>query len=431
MMIKMEIESEEFQTEHEENDSKAKDTSSKDSDCELLIPKIEPIEVDDDSQPNEQPATATNVSNAASTNSTPNLAGILSQTSRSQNGAVVTFPKFSMSQNSVMSTITTSTATPATSSKISVVSPTILMSQTGQLSGANMQAPRPQMRIGGNIQALLAASGSRSTITGANGMKFILVNTGDHRGTTMAPTMPAISPQSPSQQNMKSIPQTQQQLHSQQHQQQQQSQQHQKPSNHLKSQHKSSHRTVIQTSSSKKRLVESSPDRDTLRRRELSAIKSTLQKLLRAREDSNEMQSQRLALERERLQFDRTIAEKFIGLFEQNQQIQQQLAQQQQQLQLLLQKPQIQPRSTAPQQIFTTTNASSSVLQNNQGQLMMPQKLLITTMVPTSGAASANTNVAVNTGLTSKVLTATNFKNLTTSISVDKPLLIPKEEPID
>lgn len=153
-------------------------------------------------------------------------------------------------------------------------------------------------------------------------------------------------------------------------------------------------------------------------------IKSTLQKLLKAKEESNEMAAQRLALERERLQFERTIAEKFLGIFEQNQKFQQQLIQQQMQQN---HHHQSQQRPTTTQQIFTTTtgNPATATAIQNQGQIMIPPKLLITTMVPTSvatsSAGSANT----------KVITTANIKNVTNTLTVEQPLLIPKEEPLD
>lgn len=266
VMIKMEIESEEFQTEAEpenQTNQNTNDCSSKDSDCELLIPKIEPIDVDDDSQNNDQ-VTDGQMTNKTHT-SAPHLVGILNQPTKSQNGPTLGFPKYSMSQISATSTITTSTmaSSSATPSKISVVSPTILMpptavaGQTPILSTA--QSPRP-MRIGGNLQALLTTSGPRQTVTGSNGMKFILVNTGDHRvlpmTTTNLPPMPSTTP-SPTQSGAKNV-------HHQQTQQSPQSQK-RKASTTPTSQTKSTH-----LPKSKKRLTDSFPDRDTLRRREMA-----------------------------------------------------------------------------------------------------------------------------------------------------------------
>ncbi|XP_075163543.1 uncharacterized protein LOC142236167 [Haematobia irritans] len=421
--IKMEIGSEEFPAETESNGN-GKDIASDDNDCELLIPKVEPIEVDDDSQDKVDPA---NLGNSKSNPTTSNLLGVLNQSDKSQTAPLISLQKFSMPPTSGIATVTTSTSTPVTPSKISVVSPTILMPPSGQTSKGNNLQGAMQMRVGGNLQALLA--GSRSTVSTANGMKFILVNTTDSRGATVATAVPtALTAQSPPQQCVVKTVQQTQQIQDQQKQQQPQSQ-----PNQSKAQHRSMHKTINQTPLSKKRLLDSMPDRETMRRRELCAIKSTLQKLLKAKEDSNEMQSQRLALERERLQFDRTIAQKFHSIFEQNQQIQQQLAQQQQQLQLLIQKQQGQPRPAATQQIFTTTNPATTSTIQNQGQLMMPQKLLITTMVPTSAAGQSvsGTPCTINTGLTSKVLTATSFGNITTNINADNSLLVPKEEPID
>uniref|UniRef100_T1PKA5 Potato leaf roll virus readthrough protein n=1 Tax=Musca domestica TaxID=7370 RepID=T1PKA5_MUSDO len=263
------------------------------------------------------------------------------------------------------------------------------------------------MHFSGNLQALLASSTARQTVTASNGMKFILVNAADHRGaqitTTTAAPLPTITQNNiMPQQNSNSI------------------QQPQKSQQTVKTPPKN-----VQNNTARKRLLEtSSTDRDTLRKRELSGIKSTLQKLLKAKEESNEMAAQRLALERERLQFERTIAEKFLGIFEQNQKIQQQLIQQQIQQN---HHHQSQQRPTTTQQIFTTTtgNPATATAIQNQGQIMIPPKLLITTMVPTSvatsSAGSANT----------KVITTANIKNVTNTLTLEQPLLIPKEEPLD
>lgn len=162
----------------------------------------------------------------------------------------------------------------------------------------------------------------------------------------------------------------------------------------------------------------------------ISGIKTALVRLLKAREDGNELQSQRLAIERERLQHERSVSEKYLAIFEQNQKFQQQLLQQQQQILQIQQQQQLlqaQQRPTTTQQLFATTSNAGSTTMQNTSQLMMPPKLLITTMVPTS---AANASGSINTTLAPKVITTANYKNLKTNVSPgDKPLLIPKEEP--
>ncbi|XP_073837693.1 uncharacterized protein isoform X2 [Musca autumnalis] len=393
MMIKMEIESEDYLTINEQDIIPAKSQDNQKTQTsgeELLVPKIEPIDVDDET-PSDN-----------STNTSSPTVRILNKSVNK-----ITAPQSS-------STTSTSTTTSSvTQSKISVVSPTILMPSTGQTAAGpatttimNTQSPRP-MQISGNLQALLASSSSaRQTVTAANGMKFILVN---GRGAQIATALPTLAQKSPVQpQNATSIQQTQKS---------------QLPA--------TSPQNNIQNNATRKRpLDSSSPDRDTLRKRELAGIKSTLQKLLKAKEESNEMAAQRLALERERLQFERTIAEKFLGIFEQNQKIQQQLLQQQ------IQLSQSQQRPTTTQQIFTTTTANpaaAATALQNQGQRVMQPKLLITTMVPTSVATSTGTG-GVNTSLASKILTTANVKSVANNISLEQqqqPLLTPKEEPAD
>lgn len=154
--------------------------------------------------------------------------------------------------------------------------------------------------------------------------------------------------------------------------------------------------------------------------------------MLKVQEDANEIENERLAIERERLQFERSMADRFLSLMEQNQKIQQQMQQQLQQQQLIIQQQQqqqqipiqLQQRPTTSSQVFATNTGQSATVTPN-GQIMLPPKLLITTMVPTSAAQAAG---AVQT---SKVLTTTGFTNLTaTSTSnSDMQLVVPKEEP--
>ena len=146
--------------------------------------------------------------------------------------------------------------------------------------------------------------------------------------------------------------------------------------------------------------------------------------MLKVQEDANKIQNERLAIERERLQYERTMAEKFFTLFEQNQKIQQQL---QQQLQLQQQQPQPTPIQQRPhtsspgtQQVFTATTQQTQIASN--GSIMLPPKLLITTMVPTSAAQAVNPANA-------KVLTTNGFTNLNSSATNDLQLVVPKEEP--
>ena len=156
-----------------------------------------------------------------------------------------------------------------------------------------------------------------------------------------------------------------------------------------------------------------------------AGIKTTLLKMLKVQEDANEIENERLAIERERLQYEKTMAEKFFTLFEQNQKIQQQL---QQQLQLQQQQQQsqtpIQQRShtSSPgtQQVFTTTTQQTQIASN--GSIMLPPKLLITTMVPTSAAQAVNPANA-------KVLTTNGFTHVNSSATNDLQLVVPKEEP--
>ncbi|XP_073837696.1 uncharacterized protein isoform X3 [Musca autumnalis] len=233
MMIKMEIESEDYLTINEQDIIPAKSQDNQKTQTsgeELLVPKIEPIDVDDET-PSDN-----------STNTSSPTVRILNKSVNK-----ITAPQSS-------STTSTSTTTSSvTQSKISVVSPTILMPSTGQTAAGpatttimNTQSPRP-MQISGNLQALLASSSSaRQTVTAANGMKFILVN---GRGAQIATALPTLAQKSPVQpQNATSIQQTQKS---------------QLPA--------TSPQNNIQNNATRKRpLDSSSPDRDTLRKRELA-----------------------------------------------------------------------------------------------------------------------------------------------------------------
>lgn len=184
----MEIESEEFQDVDEDNTvqtKKKQQQNLKKDDIELLTPKVEPIDVDEHVPSNKDNKAPTK---PATSISAPNLIEILNQPKTSQTMATsIAITNFSVPQSSCYTNTTTaSTSNPMvvsslTPSKISVVSPTILMPQTNQVTPTDAGHSSMPMRIGGNLQAFLTSSGARSTVTGANGMKFILVNTGDQR----------------------------------------------------------------------------------------------------------------------------------------------------------------------------------------------------------------------------------------------------------
>lgn len=153
----------------------------------------------------------------------------------------------------------------------------------------------------------------------------------------------------------------------------------------------------------------------------ISAIKTALVKMLKVQGYANELQTERLALERERLKYERSIADRFLTLLEQQQKLQQQMQQQQQQFLLQQQQHiQAQQRPATSQQMFTTNAGQATVTPN--GQLMLPPKLLITTMVPNSAGQTATVS-------SSKVLTTSGFTNLTSTANSDLQLVVPKEEP--
>lgn len=105
------------------------------------------------------------------------LADILKQPAISQ------MIKFAMPANSSSLAISSASSPTAAQSKISVVSPTILMSpQMSPKSTLTTTTDQRQVRLPSNLHALLAASGSRTTVTNGNGMKFLFVNAADQRG---------------------------------------------------------------------------------------------------------------------------------------------------------------------------------------------------------------------------------------------------------
>uniref|UniRef100_A0A1A9WC96 Myb/SANT-like DNA-binding domain-containing protein n=1 Tax=Glossina brevipalpis TaxID=37001 RepID=A0A1A9WC96_9MUSC len=157
---------------------------------------------------------------------------------------------------------------------------------------------------------------------------------------------------------------------------------------------------------------------------EQSSVRLLISKLITAQKTNNDLQKQRLAVERERLEFEKSTVEKFFQLFGQHMQQQSQL-QQQVNIQQQLQQQHI---THTPQQVLTT----SATLQNGQTptQLRINPKVLFTTAVPSATA----------TLLTSNVLTTnarSNFNTIVTPIQQqqhsiqnnDVQLVTPKLEP--
>ncbi|KAM7358514.1 uncharacterized protein ACRADG_003459 isoform 1-T2 [Cochliomyia hominivorax] len=461
MAIKMEIESEQFQEyqsidENEENRKEVNEKKTEETiktiniseDEELLVPKMEPIDVDEEYENKEKLSSTSETEPKQNFNKLTDMLKL--PTTSSTNVTTTTTPstatmiKFTVPANSALAT-SISSAT-QTQSKISVVSPTVLMPPqisnnttivTSSAAGSDQQR---QVRLPGNLHALLTAPGSRTTVTNANGMKFLLVNAGDQRTAPITTsnissalpitnTVTNTSTMKIIQQNaaLKQPPKLTS-LH--------QSQQIQNMQQKLQSQSQTSTATSQKQQQSPLKSRENAKQakqeyREIMKKRDLLGIKTTLLKMLKVQEDANEIESERLAIERERLQFEKTIADRFLIFMEQNQKIQQQLQQQQQlliqqqQQQQQTQHIQLQQRSTASPQVFATNSGQATVTPN--GQIMLPPKLLITTMVPTSAAQGTNT-----TGATSKILTTTGFTNLTTSTATSSPdlqLVVPKEEP--
>ncbi|XP_046808870.1 myb-like protein P [Lucilia cuprina] len=471
LAIKLEIESEQFQeyqSIEEETDTTNKTANNKKTDetiktinitedDDLLVPKMEPIDVDEVYEKQGQQNTP---APPAKQNFTQ-LADILKQPAKSQNITVPqpTMIKFSMPNNSNSSTTisSVSSSSTGTTSKISVVSPTILMPplMSAKSNMATKTVDQRQVRLPGNLHALLAASGSRTTVTNANGMKFLLVNAADQRGppittSNLTSTIPLTGPNRPNTANQTGVkiiqnatqlqqqpqqqissPQLQQQQFQQKPQQQQHIQQQQQQIPQKTQPLQQPQQSLLKPREIPKRSDARPEYREQLKKRDLLGIKTTLLKMLKVQEDANEIQNERLAIERERLQFERSLADRFLNIFEQNQKIQQQMQQQLQQQQLMLQQQQsqhqhiqIQQRpTTATSQVFATNTGNQTTAVTPNGQIMLPPKLLITTMVPTSAAQAATGSS------TSKVLTTTGFANLSPATSSDIQLVVPKEEP--
>ena len=189
------------------------------------------------------------------------LADILKQPVKTQNISTSSpaFIKFSMPSSSLATTMSSSSNTTIpTQSKISVVSPTILMPP--QMTAKSTDLQQRQVCLPSNLHALLAAPGARTTVTNANGMKFLLVNAADQRGSgintsNLAATLPltgnSLANGVTNQANVTIIqnPTTQMQVKNQHQQQQQQQQLQQKQQQHQ--QHQKQQQNSQQNSSSK------------------------------------------------------------------------------------------------------------------------------------------------------------------------------------
>uniref|UniRef100_A0A1B0FBK5 Myb/SANT-like DNA-binding domain-containing protein n=1 Tax=Glossina morsitans morsitans TaxID=37546 RepID=A0A1B0FBK5_GLOMM len=159
---------------------------------------------------------------------------------------------------------------------------------------------------------------------------------------------------------------------------------------------------------------------DTCGKKDIYGVRLLISKLITAQKTNNDLQKQRLAVERERLDFEKSAVEKFFQLFGQHVQ----------------QQSQLQQQVNAQQQHITHTSqqvlSNSANLQNGHPptQLRINPKVLFTTVVSSAAA----------TLLTSNVLTTnarSNFNTIVTPIqqqqhsiqTSDVQLVAPKLEP--
>ena len=150
-----------------------------------------------------------------------------------------------------------------------------------------------QVCLPSNLHALLAAPGARTTVTNANGMKFLLVNAADQRGSNintsnLAATLPltanSLANGVTNQANMAIIqnPTTQMQLknqHQHQQQQQQQLQQKQQQQQHQKQQQNSQQNSSSKAKETLKRTDIRQEYKDQLKKRDLLGKRSIVIRL--------------------------------------------------------------------------------------------------------------------------------------------------------
>ncbi|XP_028894877.2 myb-like protein Q [Zeugodacus cucurbitae] len=285
--------------------------------------------------------------------------------------------------------------------------------------------------------------------TGPGGMKLLLVNAdqaaaGGANAALSKTLLPQINAALLQQQQQQKQQQAQQQQQLQQQQQQQQQQQEQQAqAQQLQKEKQQKQQQLLKkveeakakaaNKRQQKQLNDKQRREELLSRKEAASMRILLRHIHNAQMENNEIQQQRLALERERFDFERSAVERFFGelpkLFTQQQQQQQQqtqvLQQQQQQVAAAMQAHTQQMRLNPPKLVFTTAVPGGASLAGVTGSatILTPTKLTANAMPK---LAPAPTAVITQTPLTVS-LPATPEAN-TNAQSVDVQLVTPKTE---
>ncbi|KAH8354927.1 hypothetical protein KR093_001553 [Drosophila rubida] len=381
-----------------------------DDDCMLLpLPKEEPIDVDavDESSELSHPeasnggATTSTATAASATRVMPTLADML-QLPKATNllpfsGANVIIPANSMSNSvaQVNSAVSTSSSK-ITAGKISLVPTNFLMQPkqastaaaaskgvaVGTAAGTQLQLLQSainqgaRLMISGAAPTPVQAATNTGLVTGPGGVKFVLVNAEQaaaakvaaavktNANSVAAAAAAAVSLPQQQQQQPKLLQQTDYTHAQQQHQQQQQQQQQavQQPSQQPLQQQ--------QEKKEEKRRAQEKAREEQQSKRHMTTMRIMLRQLLNAQNEANEIQHNRLSLERERLDWEKSMGERLLTL-----------------LPSLLQPAAatvaaagntVQAASTHQSPQFIVSGAAAG----SAGQRLQPPKLLFTTALP-------------------------------------------------
>ncbi|KAL9905112.1 uncharacterized protein ACN2A1_005121 isoform 2-T2 [Glossina fuscipes fuscipes] len=363
----------------------------------LLVPKVEPIDVDaeDDISANSICSSASLIPITTITNATTTIA----KNTSAQQGKISLVPTNFLMQPSV-STVSSQPQIRLLPNASGHLQPHLVLSTPATPSSVNAGTNNTGIVTtgpGGMKLLLVNADQSNKSNPGAalstlatNSMAASSSNQNNQPQLTLRKSLTAKPDESKLQQQISTTAQVQQT----QQQQQQQSQQPQK---------------------------EREEREDTCGRKDIYGVRLLISKLITAQKTNNDLQKQRLAVERERLDFEKSAVEKFFQLFGQHMQQQSQLQQQV--------NTQQQHITHTSQQVLT----NSANLQNGHPptQLRINPKVLFTTVVSSAAA----------TLLTSNVLTTnarSNFNTIVTPIqqqqqhsiqTSDVQLVAPKLEP--
>ncbi|XP_017474926.1 PREDICTED: polyglutamine-repeat protein pqn-41 isoform X1 [Rhagoletis zephyria] len=295
--------------------------------------------------------------------------------------------------------------------------------------------------------------------TGPGGMKLLLVNA-DQAAAQMGATNAALSKQLLPQLNAAILQQQQQQQQKQQQQQAQQQQQLQQQQQEQQAQQEQLQKEQQQLQQQQQQLKEAEEANaqaaikrqqkqqkdkqrrdELLSRKEAASMRILLRHIYNAQTESNEIQQQRLALERDRFEFERTAVDRFFAelpkLFTQQQQQQQQqaqvLQQQQQQVAAAMQAHTQQMRLNPPKLVFTTAavpgGAASLAGVAGGTTILTPTKLTTNAMPKLAPAPTAV--IAQSQVQASAAMSVVASEGAGSAQAMDVQLVTPKEEDED